>query len=319
MLFFIVNDEEHVRHMLREMIEDNDLGQVVGEMRCGTYMDANMHAAYQADVVLVDYIMPKMDGLEFVQQLKKQGFNGIVVMISQVDSKDIISKAYSNGVDFYITKPLNKVEIIQILRKVEENIKLNKSLLQIQQMINQTVVGMNGKRLINHTESAERDLTAITKRLLNEIGMTGGSGYYDILEAIQSIYESEQQDRLLAEFPKLKDILTFITKQKLGKDAKNSAIHREAKAYEQRIRRGIKQSLVHFASMGLEDYGHPLFERYASILFEFQEVRKMMRALEEDEVTTTKFQINVKKFLQALYIEIKQELQENSHSYKEML
>mgnify|MGYP000416331609 CR=1 FL=1 len=47
------------------------------------------------DVVLVDFFMPVMDGVEFVRELRS--FNATIkcIMISQVSAKELISKAYT--------------------------------------------------------------------------------------------------------------------------------------------------------------------------------------------------------------------------------
>ncbi len=39
-------------------------------------------------------------------------------MLSQVSSKDMIAKAYENGIEFYISKPINAVEVKSVLKKV---------------------------------------------------------------------------------------------------------------------------------------------------------------------------------------------------------
>ena len=45
-------------------------------------------------------------------------------MLSQVESKDLVGKAYEDGVDYYITKPLNRNEIVSVLRNVSEHLRL---------------------------------------------------------------------------------------------------------------------------------------------------------------------------------------------------
>lgn len=53
----------------------------------------------------------------------------------------------------------------------------------------------------------------------------------------------------------------------------------EPKAIEQRLRRAAAMALRHMASLGLEDYGDPRFERLAGTFFEFEEVRIEMARL----------------------------------------
>src|SRR5699024_12101271 len=65
-------------------------------------------------------------------------FTGKVIMISQVVSKNMISSAYSKGVEYYITKPLNKYEIETIINKVSEKIKLENSIANIHKLTQTT-------------------------------------------------------------------------------------------------------------------------------------------------------------------------------------
>ena len=53
-------------------------------------------------------------------------------MISQVESKQLIGEAYTLGVEYYITKPLNKIEVVSVVRKVMERIRLERSIHDIQ-------------------------------------------------------------------------------------------------------------------------------------------------------------------------------------------
>ena len=48
------------------------------------------------------------------------------IMISQVASKDMIAKAYESGVEYYISKPIDAIEVQTVIKKVIEN-NLNKN------------------------------------------------------------------------------------------------------------------------------------------------------------------------------------------------
>ncbi len=108
-------------------------------------------------------------------------------------------------------------------------------------------------------------------------------------------------------FPPLKDLFMIIAKKQLGLSATHTDLQREIKASEQRVRRAVHQALVHIASLGLTDYTNPKFENYASKFFDFSQVRSAMIDLEEKpDANAFHSRINIKKFIQALYFEIKQ-------------
>lgn len=74
------------------------------------------------DVVLLDWMMPDMDGVEFLYRLRQMegGQNPYVVMCSARNSENAINMAYSMGANAYFTKPFNPEEVIEKLREAYE-------------------------------------------------------------------------------------------------------------------------------------------------------------------------------------------------------
>ena len=70
------------------------------------------------DLVLVDLLMPGRDGIQLVRELKELGSRAKFVMISQVSAKELIAKAYQAGVEFFIQKPINLIEVRQVVGNV---------------------------------------------------------------------------------------------------------------------------------------------------------------------------------------------------------
>ena len=70
------------------------------------------------------------------------------------------------------------------------------------------------------------------------------------------------------------------------------------------------------ASLGSIDYTNPEFEYYAPRYFDFQEIRKRMKQIQEDNRTPAKVKINIKKFLQVLYLETVDKY--NKHDFNQL-
>ena len=69
------------------------------------------------DLIVLDVMMPKMDGFEFTRQLRSSGNNTPIIMVtarSQLEDKAI---GEETGVNEYITKPF---ELDVVVKKVEE-------------------------------------------------------------------------------------------------------------------------------------------------------------------------------------------------------
>lgn len=306
MRFFITDDDEAIRSMLVEIIEDYDLGEVVGEAENGSVIDYHLLNLKKVDILIIDLLMPIRDGIETVRSLGSF-FTGSIIMLSQVEDKEIIGEAYSLGVQYYITKPINRLEVIGIIQKVVEHIQLQKSIQDIQKALN--VLDLGSFRTRKEHTIVDKSIINSGQFLLTELGMIGESGSKDLLDMIEYLSEHEKENPFEHEFPPLKDIFTTVAVKKLGGLADSIELKKEIKASEQRVRRAIFQALNHLASLGLTDYSNPKFEEYASKFFDFTEIRKMMMELQHDiRPSMPNIRINTKKFVKVLYLESKKRL-----------
>lgn len=305
MRYFIVDDDAGVRSMLIDIIEDEGLGEIAGEAEDGIHIHADLLEMHKVDVLLIDLLMPQRDGIQTVRALEGR-FDGKVVMISQIESKNMIGEAYSLGVEYYVTKPINRLEIMSVLRLVEERLHMQQSIQDIQR----TLQGLSRLQSSERTAAPAPDKTITTAGhfLLSEMGMIGEAGSRDLLDMLEYLEELETEDQKLSTYtlPSLKDIFQNVAIRKLGADASPAEITKEIKASEQRVRRAIFQTLSHVVSLGLTDYTHPKFENYASKFFDFTEIRKKMLELQNNvEPSLSQTRINTKKFVQVLYLEAK--------------
>ena len=133
MRIYIVEDDLSVINILEDIIEAQGLGEICGD--CGGE-PANLADVLRSkpDVVLVDFFMPVKDGVEFVKELRTVNTTIKCIMISQVSAKELISKAYSAGIDFFISKPINLIEVRSVLKNVEQQITNEHTLANIRRM-----------------------------------------------------------------------------------------------------------------------------------------------------------------------------------------
>ena len=75
------------------------------------------------DLIYLDFLMPEIDGLEFMAILrKKESWKGIpIVMLSAISDKDIIKRSKEMGVREYIVKPINLQKIISLTSELLPN------------------------------------------------------------------------------------------------------------------------------------------------------------------------------------------------------
>lgn len=288
MRYFIVDDDAASRRMLKQIIIEGDMGVIIGEADSGSNALETILSS-DPDFVLIDLLMPNLDGIETIDQLRKQGFRGNFIMISQVENKEMIGEAYEKDIEFFIHKPINRIEVQSVLKKTSERLLLKKSLLTIRKSI---------LHFEEETkEETHRTIKDVVSSILNDMGILGEVGSDDIVTIIDLL--STNREKTL-QIPPLKDIYEQLASQTKFSDAE---IMKEGKAIEQRIRRTISIAMTNLATLGVVDYTNPEFEYYAPRYFDFAEIRSLMKTIQETNVEPKKPKINVKKFLQVLYVE----------------
>lgn len=304
MRYFIVDDDEAIRSMLEEIIEDNDLGEVVGEADNGSAVTARLLDMKAVNILIIDLLMPVRDGIQTVREILP-AFKGGIIMLSQVEDKEMIGNAYSLGVHYYITKPINRLEVIGIIQKVREYLRLQEVIHNIEQNLNV----LNIEKAAANPPPAEKNMLVMTsgQYLLTELGMISESGSSDLLAILDYLCAYEDEQSAGQEFPPLKDLFTQAAIKRLGMPSPDSNdIKKEAKAVEQRIRRALFQGLHHLAALGITDYANPTFEKYAPTFFDFTEIRKIMLNMQNKAGSSlSRTHINIKKFVKVFFLAAK--------------
>lgn len=101
----IIDDNQNNRMVARFIFED--LGFEV--LECEGVQDSLTTVASQScDVVLLDWMMPEIDGIEFLELIREtpQGKALKVIMCTAKDASDYKQKAMDSGADGFIQKPL---------------------------------------------------------------------------------------------------------------------------------------------------------------------------------------------------------------------
>lgn len=275
----IVDDDRAVRRVLAGIIENNDLGEIIGEAEDGEEAERKI-SVLKPDIVLMDLLLPGKDGIEVIKSLKQRDIRTCFIMISQVEDQAMISQAYKSGIEFFIHKPINAIETVNVISKVEEIIRLKDTF----EMIKNTVINIGGKE---HREIDKKKGLSKIEFFLADLGILGEAGSEDI-RVIMENYDTVRQ-----KMNNLQDLYQYLREYYENYDKKKST---DIKAIEMRIRRAVDKALRNVATLGIEDYNNELFLRFASTLFDFVEVKKEMDFLRGKSPTGGK--INIKKFIE---------------------
>lgn len=111
----IADDSEVMREILRETV--NKEFTVVAEAKDGQgAIRAVMECS--VDVILMDMVMPEIDGVEATQTIKQHNSDISIVFCTSVTQQDRMKDAIDAGADGYIMKPFDESTIIQAIKEV---------------------------------------------------------------------------------------------------------------------------------------------------------------------------------------------------------
>ncbi len=115
MTVLIVDDAAFVRTVLRNMVQE--MGHtVVGEAVDGE--DSIRRAKeLQPDIITMDIVMPKMDGIEATKQILVECPAAYIVMCSAMGQKKMVIQAILSGAKDFVVKPFKRDRLEQAFRK----------------------------------------------------------------------------------------------------------------------------------------------------------------------------------------------------------
>lgn len=112
----IVADDSRVIREKLKLILKNSKFEVIGEAADGKQA-IDLCELLEPDILTLDFNMPKMDGIKVIEALRKDGFDGKIIMLTGVSDKKLITKALITGADSYLLKPFDKEGVIEELDK----------------------------------------------------------------------------------------------------------------------------------------------------------------------------------------------------------
>ena len=74
------------------------------------------------DVVMMDIRIPKLSGLEVVEQVRQKGYLGKIIILSGFSDFKYAQQAIRFGVEYYLTKPIDEDELTETILKIGEGL-----------------------------------------------------------------------------------------------------------------------------------------------------------------------------------------------------
>lgn len=118
MKLLIVDDEELIRNVIKEyaLVEGYD----VDEARDGKEAIEKVND-YNYDVIIMDIMMPNMDGFSAVKEIKKNNDIPVIMLSARGEEYDKLS-GFDLGIDDYVTKPFSPKELMARIKAVTKRL-----------------------------------------------------------------------------------------------------------------------------------------------------------------------------------------------------
>ncbi len=179
----IADDNMEFATTLKNYFEQKDNMEVVDIAKNGNEAFDKI-IAYNPDVVLLDVIMPHLDGIGVLEKLNKAHLEKFpfCVMISAVGQDKVTRQAIDLGAQYYVVKPFD-IEVL--IKRIEEFQNY-----QQPERLNNFAVREAKSNYIEVTDDKEDNLEALVTNIIHEIGVPAHiKGYQYLREAIMMVVE----------------------------------------------------------------------------------------------------------------------------------
>lgn len=112
----VVDDTAFMRKLLKNILFSGGF-DIVGEAENGKQA-VELYKQLKPDIVTMDIVMPEMNGIEALKEIKKIDPNAKVVMCTAVGQEQMVKMAIKFGAKGYIVKPFQAPKVVEELKKV---------------------------------------------------------------------------------------------------------------------------------------------------------------------------------------------------------
>lgn len=113
----LADDHRIVRQGLHALLKAEPDFNIIGEAGDGLEALALVRKL-NPDIVVLDLMMPGLNGLEVARQISKQMHHTKIIILSMYDDEGFVLEALSNGVSAYVLKDAGSTDLIQAVREV---------------------------------------------------------------------------------------------------------------------------------------------------------------------------------------------------------
>jgi DNA-binding response OmpR family regulator len=121
MKILIIEDDAKLALMIKEGLSaESHTVEISSDGADGAFLAKN----YEYDAIILDYSLPKKDGIQVAKDIRSTGKNTPILFLSVTEDPEVKVQALENGADDYITKPFSLKELFARIRAVSRRPKV---------------------------------------------------------------------------------------------------------------------------------------------------------------------------------------------------
>ena len=108
----MIDDNVNLVQMVEDYFEDNSKIEIVGKAYDGEEgLKVIKEGTLEYDLIILDLIMPKKDGIGVLKELKEMNNTSNVIVATSYNAPDTIRKVSEYGANYYILKPFDMMDL----------------------------------------------------------------------------------------------------------------------------------------------------------------------------------------------------------------
>ena len=127
-----VDDNAAQISLLEKYFNGSEKIEIVGKALNGEEAIKIIESNLDYDIMILDLVMPKMDGIGVLNHMKENNINKKVIVMTSFSEEDTIRKVSEYGVKYYALKPFNLKRLESIITNLIESQKSNEELIELQ-------------------------------------------------------------------------------------------------------------------------------------------------------------------------------------------
>jgi len=106
----VANDTKSIYDLIVEYLKGHEViwannGEIAVEL----------YKKEKPDIVLMDILMPILNGVEAIKKIKEIDNDAIIIVLSGIENDDVVEEAFYSGAEKYIPLPITKKELVSVI------------------------------------------------------------------------------------------------------------------------------------------------------------------------------------------------------------